>query len=117
MSRRVLIGFLLACCGATAAAEPAHDDHANPALGPMLRLGDSNWQLYRPRPCEQQLFDLAYLTEGLRSTKPGIGLRFASAGPLTIDLRVDPISDRYDFIGPVYDMHIGATTLSFAFNF
>ena len=117
MSRRALIGFLLACCGASAAAEPWHDDHANPAMGPMLRLGDSNWEIYRPRPCEQKIFDFGYLTDGLRATKTGLALRFQSAGPLTIDLRFDPITDHNDFIGPVHDMHIGAATLSLAFSF
>lgn len=117
MSRRTLIGFLLACCGTTAAAEPFHDHQSSSATEPMLRLGDTNWEIFRPMPCRQRIFDLAYLTDGLRAQKPGVGLRFQSTGPFTIDLRFDPISDRNDFIGPVYDRHIGATTLSIAFNF
>ena len=110
MSRRALIGILLACCFAPAAAEHWHGD-------PTLRLGDSNWELYRPRPCAQRLFDLGYVTYGLRAAKPGFGLRFRRTTSLEISLRFDPINDSGDFVGPVYDEHIGATTLTFAVNF
>ena len=110
MSRCALIGILLACSFAPAAAEPLPGD-------PTLRLGDSNWKLYRPSPCKQELFDLGYVTRGLRTAKPGFGLRFQRKDALEISLRFDVINDHRDFVGPVYDEHIGATTLTFAVNF
>ncbi len=117
MSRRALIGLILTCCGAAATAEPAHDHFVNPAQGPVLQLADSNWAVFRPTACEQDFFDLSYMTDGLRSSKPGYVLRYRSSAELTIDLRVDLVNDRNDFIGPVYDEHIGATTLTFAISF
>ncbi len=109
MSKRVLIGVLLTVCGAAAADDTALDR--------VLRLGDGHWELYRPLACEQKIYDLAYLADGLRSAKPGFGLRFRSTRSLTVDLRFDPINNRNDFIGPVYDSHIGATMLTFAVDF
>ena len=109
MSKHLLIGALL-FIGGTAAADPA-------AIDRVLRLGDSQWEFYRPHACEQKIFDLGYLTDGLRAAKPGFGLRFRSAHALTIDLRFDPITDPDDLFGPVYDSHIGATMLTFAVEF
>ncbi len=117
MSRRALIGFLLCCCGATAAADPADEHTLNPAQGPVLQLGDGSWELFRPAACEQDLFDLSYIADGLRSSKPGYVLRFRSSTAVTFDLRFDLVNDRDDFVGPVYDEHIGATTISFAISF
>lgn len=115
MLKRVLAGILLALGGAGASAEPWHD-HAE-APDPTLDLGDSQWQIYRPTLCTQEIYDLGYLATGLRAAKPGFGLRFRSGAALTIEFRFDPITDREDFIGPIYDRHIGATTVSFAVNF
>lgn len=109
MSKYVLIGLLLGVCGMAAADEPAIDR--------VLRLGDSHWELYRPHTCEQKIYDLGYLTDGLRAAKPGFGLRFRSMQSFTIDFRFDPIYDRNDFVGPVYDSHIGAAMLTFAVDF
>ncbi len=109
MSRHVLIGVLL-LIGGTAAADPA-------AIDRVLRLADSHWEIYRPDTCELRIFDLGYLTDGLRAAKPGFGLRFRSTRALTIDLRFDPITDPGDIFGPVYDSHIGATVLTFAVEF
>jgi hypothetical protein len=107
--------MLLALSGAVASAEPWHSD--SETHDPTLDLGDSQWQIYRPKLCAQEIYDLGYLATGLRAAKPGFGLRFRSGAALTIELRFDPITDRQDFIGPIYDRHIGATTLSFAVNF
>jgi hypothetical protein len=57
------------------------------------------------------------MTNSLRAAKPGFGLRFRHAESLEINLRFDPINDRRDFIGPVYDAHIGATMVTLAVNF
>ena len=100
---------MLAFCG-TAIADDAD-------LDSVLRLGDSHWELYRPPACEEDISDLGFLNKGLRTSKPGFGLRFHSSRELTIDLRIDPMTDHRDFVGPVYDMHIGATLLSFVVSF
>ena len=100
---------MLAFCG-TAIADDADLDR-------VLRLGDSHWELYRPEACEEGISDLGYLNKGLRAPKPGFGLRFHSSRDLTIDLRIDPMTDHRNLVGPVYDMHIGATLLSFAVSF
>lgn len=109
MYRRLLVGLSIAICGAAAADDTAIDR--------ILRLGDSHWELYRPQACEQKIFDLGYLTDGLRSARPGFGLRYRPGRALTVDLRFDPITDHRDFVGPVYDSHIGATMVTFAVDF
>ncbi len=109
MSKRMLIGVLLTLSAAAAADETAIDR--------VLRLGDSHWELYRPAACKQRIYDLGYLTDGLRSVKPGLGLRFRPSHALTVDLRFDPITDRNDVVGPVYDSHLGAAMLTFAIDF
>ena len=109
MFKRLIAALMLVFCS-TAIADEADLDR-------VLRLGDSHWELYRPQACEEEIFDLGYLNKGLRAPKPGLGLRFHSSHDLTIDLRIDPITDQRDFVGPVYDMHIGATLLSFAVRF
>jgi hypothetical protein len=109
MSKRLVAVLMLVLCG-TAIADDADLDR-------VLRLGDSHWELYRPQACEEEISDFGFLNKGLRAPKPGFGLRFHSSQELTIDLRIDPITNHRDFVGPVYDMHIGATLLSFAVNF
>lgn len=109
MLKRALIGTVLVLCGGLAAA----DDEDNP----VLRLGDSHWELFRPQACKTALYDLDYMTNSLRAARPGFGLRFRGTAMLEINLRFDPINDRRDFVGPVYDSHIGATVLTFAVNF
>jgi hypothetical protein len=115
MFRRGLAAILLVLGGAGASAEPWHDDYEAPRS--TLTLGESQWELYRPETCEQELFDLGYLARGLRADKPGFGLRFRSTRTFTFDFRIDPMNDSNDFVGPVYDPHIGATILTFAVNF
>lgn len=117
MSKRALLGMLLLASGATAAAESWHGHGDDLAAYRAMQLGESHWELFRPQPCEQELYDLGYAMQGLRADKPGFGLRFRSRHSVTIDFRIDPITDHNDFVGPVYDRHIGATTLTFAVNF
>ena len=117
MFKRSLLGILLLTSGAHAAAESWHGHDDDLAAYRAMQLGESHWELFRPELCEQALFDLGFAMHDLRSDKPGFGLRFHSTRSFTIDLRIDPITDRNDFVGPVYDRHIGATTLSFAVNF
>lgn len=117
MLKRTLLGILLLSGGTTAAAEPWHGHLDAPAQDPVMKLGASHWELYRPTACSQELYDLDYAMQGLRTDKPGFGLRFRSTQMLTVDFRFDPITDSGDFIGPVYDRHIGAATLTFAINF
>lgn len=115
MSKRALAGILLILSGAGASAEPWHNRFEAPDR--TLTLGESQWELFRPESCEQEMFDLGYVMQGLRSEKPGFGLRFRSARTMTFDVRIDPITSRSDLIGPVYDPHIGAAVLTFAVNF
>lgn len=100
---------MLVFCG-TAIADEADLDR-------VLNLGDTPWELFRPQACEDDISDPGYFNKGLRAAKPGFGLRFHSTRDFTIDLRIDPITDYRDLVGPVYDMHIGATFLSFAVSF
>jgi hypothetical protein len=117
MLKRAMLGILLVTSGATAAAESWYGHGDDLAAYRAMQLGESHWELFRPAPCEQELFDIGYTMQGLRTDKPGFGLRFRSTRSLVIDFRIDPISDRNDFVGPIYDRHIGATTLTFAVNF
>ena len=115
MSKRGLAAILLVLGGAGASAEPWHEHYETP--DPTLTLGESQWELFRPETFEQEIFDLGYLAKGLRADKPGFGLRFRSTRTFSVDFRIDPMNDSNDFVGPVYDPHIGATVLTFAVNF
>ena len=117
MLKRALVGILLLSGGAIAAADPWHEQTGISLDDPVMKLGASHWELYRPAACGHELFDLDYAMQGLRADRPGFGLRFRFESALTIDLRIDPMTDSNDFVGPVYDRHIGATTLTFAVNF
>ena len=55
--------------------------------------------------------------EHLRSDVPGYSLRFSESLEFAFELKFAPLVDRNDFIGPVYDMDIGATQLVFSFSF
>ena len=108
MSKRMWIGLLL-CLGASAAlAEPPQN---------AMRLGDSSWTLYRPDPRSPAIYDLDYFMEHLRSDVPGYTLRFSESLEFAFELKFAPLADHQDFIGPVYDMDIGATRLVFSFSF
>ena len=115
--RRAPIGVLLVFFGAAAAAEPLHPDAAAHEPARVFRLFDSNWELHRPQACELKPFDLGYLGAGSSAGSSGIGLRFRPQRSLTLQLRLDPVIDRDALVGPVYDAHIGAATLSLTFSF
>jgi hypothetical protein len=53
----------------------------------------------------------------LRSDLAGLGLRFSGSEDFSLDLTLAPLADRGDFIGPVYDMDIGAARLTVSFSF
>ncbi len=82
-----------------------------------LALGDSGWEVFKPGGRDATIFDLNYLTEDLLPDADPIGLRFRRFDELTISISMDPISRPSEFIGPVTDMRIGATILSFAIRF
>lgn len=84
---------------------------------PVVLIGDSGWEFFRPACREQTLFDLTYLTSHLRSERAGLGLRFHSSQHLTLDLQIDPFTQTRNLIGPVYDIEIGATMLALRFSF
>lgn len=116
MSKRTAgIALLLALFATGTHAEPPAD--ALHADARVVRLGDSNWELFRPADRVQTPFDPTYLTSDLWSRRPGLGLRFRPGPQLTFDLRVDPFTQPGDIIGPVYDFDIGATVLALRFNF
>lgn len=116
MSKRMagiaLLGSLFA---ASAYAETPAD--AFYADAPVVRLGESGWELFRPEDRASTLFDLTYLTSDLWSDRPGVGLRFHSSPHLAFDLRIDPFTRPRDVIGPVYDFNIGATVLALRVRF
>lgn len=112
MSNRVLFSILLALCAGTAAGAPGTTNSS-----PTVRLGDSGWQLYRPPPRAAEVYDLDYMMDRLRCEQTQLGLRFNASTGFRLDLTLAPLSDRYDYIGPVYDMDIGATRLVLSFSF
>jgi hypothetical protein len=64
-----------------------------------------------------QIHDFDYMMANLRSNQVGLGLRFSASGEFRFDLTLAPIVDRADYVGPVYDMDIGATRLSLSWRF
>lgn len=115
MSKRIWIGLLL-CLGVSASyAGPS--DHAAPVPQQSMRLGDSSWYLYRPLPRSVAIYDLDYMMGRLRCDLPEYALRFSDSLDFAVELKVAPLLDRYDFVGPVYDMDIGATQLVFSIRF
>jgi hypothetical protein len=115
MSNRILIGLILALSAGTAGGESGESGTTN--SHPTLQLGTSDWLLYRPQPREAQIHDLDYMISRLRADQAGVGLRFSHSQYFRLNLTLSPLTDRDDFIGPVYDMDIGATRLSFTFSF
>ena len=82
-----------------------------------LVLGDSDWEVFKPGGRDTTIFDLNYLAGDLLPDADPIGIRFNRFDALTISISIDPISRPSELVGPVTDMRIGATTLSFAFRF
>lgn len=115
MSKRIWIGLLF-CLGATTAyAEPG--EPASRGLQSEMQLGNSSWFLYRPPRRSPAIYDIDYMLDRLRCDLPGYALRFSDSPDFTFDLKFAPLLDSNDFIGPVYDMNIGATQLVFSFTF
>jgi hypothetical protein len=115
MSNRILIGLILALSAGTAAGEPGEPGTTN--SNPTLRLGDSDWLLYRPPARKATMHDPDYMFEQLRSDQAGLGLRFSGSTHFRLDFALAPLIERADYIGPVYDMNIGATRLTLSFSF
>ena len=115
MSKRMWIALVLWLGAATANADPA--DQVTPKSHQAMRLGDSSWVLYRPLPRSSAIHDLDYMMERLRSDVPTYVLRFSDSLNFAFELRVAPLLDHNDFIGPVYGRDIGATQLVFSFSF
>jgi hypothetical protein len=112
MSNRILLGLLLALCAGTAAGAPG-----TTRLNEAIPLGDGPWLLYRPPPREVQMHDPDYMMDRLRCSQTGLGLRFSPTRQLRFDLTLAPLVDKSDYIGPVYDMDIGATRLVLSISF
>lgn len=112
MSKRIWIGLMLCMGTAVAHAELSRD-----VPQPEMRLGDSSWYLYRPEARSPEIYDIDYLTDRLRCELPGYALRFTDSVDFAFELRFAPLLDQDDFIGPVYDMDIGATQLVFSISF
>ena len=115
MSKRILISLILVLSAGTAAGESGEPGTTN--SHPTLRLGDSDWLLYRPQPRVVKIHDFDYMMSHLRTNQVGLGLRFSASGEFRFDLTLAPIVDRADYVGPVYDMDIGATRVSLSWRF
>ncbi|MDJ0711084.1 MAG: hypothetical protein QNJ14_11865 [Woeseiaceae bacterium] len=107
MSKRFAgIALLLTLCTAPATAEER-----------TLAIGASGWEVFKPASRIATIFDLNYLSEDLLRDADPIGFRFKRFDDLTISIAIDPLSRPEELVGPVSDLNIGATTLSFAFHF
>ena len=115
MFNRILISLILTMSAGTVGAESG--ETRTTMSNPTVRLGASDWLLYRPQPRQAEVHDLDYMMSHLRSELAGLGLRFSRSENFTLDLTLAPLADRGDFIGPVYDMDIGATRLTVSFSF
>jgi len=123
MSKRVAGIALLIGLLATGASAETPDRTSDPdtrdleTSDPVMPFGDSGWEVFRPKHRAQEVFDLAYMTDDLRSRNPGYGLRFRSSTRVTFDLQVDLLAHSENLYGPIYDMSSGATILSIGFRF
>ena len=115
MSKRMWIALLM--CLGTSSANAGPVGSEAPAQRPELRLGESSWYLYRPLPRSPAIHDIGYIMDRLRCDLPGYALRFGESPDYTFEFRFALLRGRNDFIGPVYDMDIGATRLVFSVNF
>lgn len=115
MSKRILVGLILALSAGTVAGEPGAPGTTNSS--PTLPLGDSDWLLYRPLPRVVQIHDFDYMMANLRTNQVGLGVRYTASSQLRLDLTLAPVVDRADYVGPVYDMDLGATRLSLSWRF
>jgi hypothetical protein len=118
MSKRVAgIALLLGLVATGATAETPGNASYSYANDPVVAFGDSGWELFRPRHRPQEIYDLAYLTDDLRSRNPGYGLRFRSSPQLTFDLQFDFLARSEELYGPIYNLQSGATVFSVGFHF
>ena len=115
MSNRILISLILALYAGIAAGESGEAGTTNSS--PTVRLGDSDWLVYRPQQRVAQMSDFDYMMANLRSSQAGLGLRFSRSALFRVDLMLAPLIDRADYVGPVYDMDIGATRVMLSFSF
>lgn len=115
MSKRILMSLLLALSAGTAAAGSGEPGTTNSR--PTIELGDGGWLLYRPRPNDAKIYDFDFMMARLRSDQTSLGLRFRLSSQFSLDLTLAPLTDRADYIGPVSDMHVGATRLVLSFGF
>ncbi len=115
MSNRILISLVLTLFAGMAAGESGDSGTTN--SNPTVRLGNGDWLLYRPQRREAEIHDLDFLMNRLRCDLSGVGLRFVGSDQFTLDLTMSPLTNGDDFVGPVYDMNIGATRLTFSISF
>ena len=115
MSNRILISLILTLFAGTAVGESGESGTTN--SNPTIQLGNGDWLLYRPQQREAEVFDFDYFMSHLRSYHAGVGLRFIGSDRFTLDLTMPPLTDYNDYIGPVYDMDIGATRLTVSISF
>lgn len=115
MFNRILISLILMLSAGMAGAESG--ESGTTTSNPTLRLGASDWLLYRPQPRQAEVHDLDYMMDRLRSDLAGFGVRFSRSEKFSLDLTTAPLADSGDFIGPVYDMDIGTTRLTVSFSF
>jgi len=109
--------LLLTLFAFSAHSETPDDADALEVEERIVLIGDSDWGLFRPESRELTYFDLAYLTDDLRSPRSSFGLRFQPSSRFRIDFEVDPLTRRSDLIGPIYDSGVGATMLALRFSF
>jgi hypothetical protein len=114
MSKRCALTslLLLSLSAASIADTPQHSD-----TSPVLPLGESGWEMFRPVHRSYTMFDYEYTTNDLRSDHSHLGFRFKTSSTLTLELRIDPLTRSSAMIGPVYDMDIGAAMFSLGFRF
>ena len=70
-----------------------------------------------PRDLSPVIRPAAAAAAGAIADQAGVGLRFSHSQYFRLNLTLSPLTDHDDYIGPVYDMDIGATRLSFTFSF
>ena len=118
MSKRIAgIALLLGLFATGVNAETPGNSSQWYADDPVILIGDSGWELFRPRHRSQEIFDLSYLTDDLRSRNPGYGLRFRSSAHLTFGLQIDLLAHSEELYGPIYDLNSRAAVFSVGFHF
>jgi hypothetical protein len=118
MSKRMAgIAVLLGLLATGASAETLERASYTDANDRVFSIGESDWELFRPKYRALEKFDLAYMTDDLRSKHTGYGLRFHSSSHVTFNLQIDLLAHSEELYGPIYDMSSGATVFSIGFSF